>query len=359
MVNYFVGGWSDSLQLSVCQMMAGICVTPLTPAQQMVLSLSSILIFSVALTILLLIQLLLMKPHCQCHGTIRRICYPISRYWRSYIQIYLFSYSTLANTLVGYLYCIDVEDDSVIFTLPTISCLSNSYKSWLPVIIILLIMTVLSPPVILLVWLARNRHRFSDQPFIDRWGILFEPYTSRAFWWQCMVLLRRVVFSMTDLVLSIWPSFKFMSFAFIHLLSLLIHVLVHPYATSLHNNAELLTFTSLTAIAVTVATFPTPTLIESRLIVRVLISILVLAPIILFFLYAVPMGVMKIRLLCRRLRLCYTIDCNNDIDNIQQSSISHDRDADDHDQDNDDGQDKAYIAIPPLHHHNINDHHQQ
>jgi hypothetical protein len=64
----------------------------------------------------------------------------------------------------------------------------------------------------------------------QRWGTLYEPFIPSAYWWTSMVLLRRVIFTIGDIVLVILPSFKYMIFAFIHLLSLLMHQIIQPYA---------------------------------------------------------------------------------------------------------------------------------
>jgi hypothetical protein len=186
----------------------------------------------------------------------------------------------LANTLVGYLICIDVGDDALIFVSPTISCNSNDYIAWLPAVIILLISLIILPPVLLLIWLARNRHRFIDSQFADRWGILYESYTPRAYWWQSMVLIRRVIFSVVDIAMVVLPHLKFMIFAFIHLLSLFIHQLVAPYQQPFFNQVELITLLSLTSLAVIMTAYPDPRQIQALPAISILITVLVVIPII-------------------------------------------------------------------------------
>lgn len=159
----------------------------------MILAVCSILIFWATLGVMGLAQLVLTQSYVPCYRTIRRVSYPLQRYWRSIISIYLFSYTTIANTLIGYLSCvdhtntndhdgsdIDSSDDmstmSVIFIEPTISCDDDQYRLWLVIVIILLVITVIIPPLVIMVYLTRNRSRFHEISFINRWGNLYEPY---------------------------------------------------------------------------------------------------------------------------------------------------------------------------------------
>jgi uncharacterized membrane protein len=157
----------------------------------------------------------------------------------------------------------------------TLQIYSDTYERWLPWVAILFIITVIIPPIALVIYLSRNRHRFNDEEFRGRWGQLYEPFQSRAFWWGIMVLFRRVIFTLVDIVLVVLPSFKFMIFTMLHLLSLIIHVLVQPYAKPLFNQAELATLAFLVLLGIILSTFPTPDEIKSFTSIRILISVVV------------------------------------------------------------------------------------
>jgi hypothetical protein len=272
----------------------------------MMLSVLSLPLFWTALAIILSVQFMLSRCHGDISVVTQRACYQPIRYWRSFIDLYLFSYSTIANTLVGYLYCIEVgngsnngEMISVLFVSPTISCNSNGYKIWYPIVIVTLIIVIILPPIAFVIWLTRHRTQFSNVQFSSRFGTLYEPYNGTAYWWSSFVMLRRVIFTLVEVLLVILPSFKFMIFTFIHLLSLLIHTLVQPYHINLFNKIELITLLSLTSIGVLCTAFDSHSIANNPTVIA-LISIFVLVPVIGFMMYGLRQAV-------TRLYSCYTI----------------------------------------------------
>jgi hypothetical protein len=271
----------------------------------MVLSVLSLPLFWLTLFIIYLVQLFL--SHCQACGMaaiVNRSCYIPLRYWRSAIGLYLFNYSTMANTLIGYLFCINVGNgrtdhtmmtEEVVFVSPTISCNSNEYKVWLPVVVLLLIILIIVPPIGSLVYLTRNRYQFVSPSFIGRFGNLYDAYQSSSYWWQSLVLLRRVVFTLVEVLLVILPSFKFMIFGFLHLLSLVIHVIMQPYSTKFFNQMELLTLLSLTSVALIMTAFPDEKTLEKQSSIFILSSIVVLVPVLAFIIHGLRTSIHTIK----------------------------------------------------------------
>jgi hypothetical protein len=155
----------------------------------MLLSAFALGFFWLVLGIILLNQLLLVRCDNSISRLARRSCYQPLRYWRSFIGLYLFTYSTMANTFVGFLFCINVGDGTLygqsekrVFVSPTLSCDNNDYKGWYPIVMALLIILVLLPPAISVIWLTRNREQFGSPLFTGRFGNLYEPYQPTAFW---------------------------------------------------------------------------------------------------------------------------------------------------------------------------------
>jgi hypothetical protein len=58
---------------------------------------------------------------------------------------------------MGYLLCTPVDNDSFVFTSPTISCNSSTYLTWKPIVIALFIITVVLPPIFLVYYLFKNQ----------------------------------------------------------------------------------------------------------------------------------------------------------------------------------------------------------
>jgi hypothetical protein len=183
--------WIDLFSGSASTAAFGICIAPLSAGQQMIISVCSILIFWTALLIILLVQMTLLHTSwCRCHATIKRLSYPSQRYWRSAIELYLFSYTTIANTLIGYMSCVDINNGSerVIFTEPTISCNTSVYNGWLVVVVLLFITVIIMPPVWFIIHLTRNRSQFSNRSFAAHFGSLYEPFTPISYWYVCFVI---------------------------------------------------------------------------------------------------------------------------------------------------------------------------
>jgi hypothetical protein len=128
--------------------------------------------------------------------------------------------------------------------------------------------------------------------------------------WQSFILFRRVIFTLSDILLVVLPSFKYMIFAFIHLSSLLVHVSMQPYVIQFNNRAELLMLTSLTSLSVMVATFPDERSIKEHTSISVAITICVMVPIIIVVVYALHMSMSKVRTWRQRLisHLSYNSD---------------------------------------------------
>jgi hypothetical protein len=299
---------------------------------------ASIVLFWLALTIILLIQLLITRTwscciQCRCRTLAIRTCHSPSRYWRSYLQVYLFTYTTMANVVIGYLSCIDAGEAKVIFMVPSLKCTSDGYRAFLPLVYILLLAVIVAPPLLLVVWLSRNRHRFTDELFISRWGLVYEPFAPPvSYWWQSFVLLRRAIISMTDIVLVILPSYKYMIFSFLHLLSLLIHVIMQPYITIVFNQVELVTLLSLTSLSVILTAFPDARSIRNEPIIRVLVTLFVVVPMFGFLLYGLRATHRRILIIYARflrLQRSKTLANFNNKDSNESNSISNNADSPD------------------------------
>lgn len=152
-----------------------------------------------------------------------------------------------------------------------------------------------------------------------------------------MVSLRRVIFSVVDITLVILPSFKYMIFAFLHLISLLVHVLIQPYCTSFFNRVELGSLLALTMLSVILATFPDPKSIQSHPSIQAMITLIVVIPIVAFGMYAMRRTQKIIRLVYQQ---CRASSRNNSRDSSIKSDLlppsEHD-DDDAYDDDNDNG----------------------
>jgi hypothetical protein len=75
--------------------------------------------------------------------------------------------------------------------------------------------------------------------FLLRYGTLFVVFDERAWYWQCVVLLRRALFVMADALLVMEPAYKYAAFGALHVLFLQLQSLVAPFTSRALNAAEL------------------------------------------------------------------------------------------------------------------------
>jgi beta-lactamase regulating signal transducer with metallopeptidase domain len=145
-------------------------------------------------------------------------------------------------------------------------------------------------------------------------------------------VLRRILFVMLDLFLAILPSVKYLLFAIVHIITLITHLLVRP-SRQFFNIAETISLSSLSLLAVVMATFPDP---QTRAIndindnqLSAIITILFAIPLLLLALYAINVLASIIRRQCcsssssrynTRTHRQHTVDYNDNDDNLDDST---------------------------------------
>jgi hypothetical protein len=110
-------GWLSFLNLSPTS--TGLCLSPMSAENQIILSVMSPLILTTQLVIIGIIQWLLQICSCSKAKT-QQWCWPRSSYSRTLITIYLFSFTTVATSLVAFMSCVTVQGRTVVFAQPTV-----------------------------------------------------------------------------------------------------------------------------------------------------------------------------------------------------------------------------------------------
>jgi hypothetical protein len=306
-------GWLGTFSGQAVTTVIGQCIAPLTAGQQMILEVCSVWIFWIALAVLRVIQSILKQFRCMCCGGLIEDRVRDQHYMRTLVDLYLFSFSTSCHALIGYLACVDVNVDNqydrVSYTLPTISCNTSEYQFWRVIAWICLIVFIMARPFVFALLLQRQGQagRLSKDPFLrpcgrqvafkEIFGTLYEGHTEGTYWWQSWVLLRRIVFTLVDIFMVIWPtSYRYMAFIFIHLISLLIHQQFQPHPPPRKNNEsnlntiESCTLVALTSLAILLASNPKTSMISQHISIRIGISSVVAIPTIAFLLFAIYMA---------------------------------------------------------------------
>jgi hypothetical protein len=78
---------------------------------------------------------------------------------RTSMALFLFSYSQITTVVLRYLQCVQVGPYNVVYSAPALDCDSSTYKAWLIVAVLLLIIDVVGAPFIILYFLYKNRDR--------------------------------------------------------------------------------------------------------------------------------------------------------------------------------------------------------
>jgi len=201
------------------------------------------------------------------------------------MAILLFSYTQVSSTCLQFLWCVDVLDERVVYSIPSISCRSANYAQVLPIVLVMLILYVIGFPIFVLVmgWrLHRQRailtkpstdasateaepsvalspqHTHSsswttahddkqtpdskphanDNPCSARWAPLYSVYRLDAWSWCGMVLFRRTTIALLNVVLAQSLALRSLSFALAHVSFMLLLIGVWPFGTRLLNIGE-------------------------------------------------------------------------------------------------------------------------
>jgi hypothetical protein len=204
-------------------------------------------------------------------------------YQRSYISMFLFTYSSSASIVVQSLNCVDIGPFKFLQSIPSISCRSSFYETLQPLLIIWLIVAVIGTPLAIAIFILYHRHQILGvTPSITapplssqyQWSILYESFHSRRWYaiiWSIILLVRRA----TLVALLQVPLGQVQSslIALLSSISLLIHLIVQPYRSIIFNKMETLALTChlLLAIAMTSDQLPfTPLL---KIIVFIIVTI--------------------------------------------------------------------------------------
>lgn len=125
---------------------------------------------------------------------------------------------------------------------PAIDCTAAAYSRWRVALILLTVVDVLGLPIailLLLVWNQRHlrtAHCEASSVFALRCGILFQAFRKSAFWWQCLILLRRCLLAVISVVHL--ASLRYLLFTLCTFALFLVHVLLRPYRSRQLNRVE-------------------------------------------------------------------------------------------------------------------------
>lgn len=160
-------------------------------------------------------------------------------YIRTVVALVIFSYSHVTQEVFSFINCREVGDMSVVASAPHISCSSRTYERWQNFAYILLTYVILLPIVLLavLVW-ANKKHNMQHSFFARKFGILFQCFTNERYYWQVVILLRRMLFIMIYVVAYSEPSARHLALFIFSFIVLVMHLHFRPYYSKIDNDIE-------------------------------------------------------------------------------------------------------------------------
>jgi alpha-tubulin suppressor-like RCC1 family protein len=182
----------------------------------------------------------------------KTILFPWKNYGRTTLVLFLWSYTQISSTVIQFFQCTSVPNTSyyIVANNPGIDCNSTTYKQWQIMAIFILIVVVILIPVGIMVKLwkfrfamktfrqKRDRHA-NEIEFIQLWGVLFEPYHGRFWFWEIIVILgRRISMVTLNTVMSAAPLYKQLVFTWFHAFTGIIQLKWKPFHARFDNQLE-------------------------------------------------------------------------------------------------------------------------
>lgn len=144
---------------------------------------------------------------------------------------------------------------NVMFYYPTIDCGGEFYTNFRPLVIFVLVFYVLGFPIMSLCLLSYwKRKNLLEVNKNGRWGVLYELYHTRVFYWQSVELLLRFVFALIDSEFSSNYLVRASLFSFVNLTALLAQIVSHPYTDAQVNKLESIVHSILLCLAFLLST---------------------------------------------------------------------------------------------------------
>jgi len=269
-----------------------------------------------------------------------------SLYLRSFLSVLLFCYTSVSYSCFSYLRCVDVGGESRLFSSPSVECDSEEYEHYLIPVGIILTLYVVAFPIGVTLFLFTRRNQIIDtsgannqgqeevaarngpsirdnidtggvaavvpalnmatkswtmastpstcveSPLSRRWGPLYSMYESRAWYWQPLVLVRRMLFTLTAVLLINDAGQRYLWFNLLNIVTLLSHIYTNPFSKSSFNHAEAASHALLLLISTLLAAEPQ---IPPPSWLQVLLFVFIIPPVVAFGIYLAYHGVIAVR----------------------------------------------------------------
>lgn len=213
-----------------------ICFAPLSPSQK--IALSALVPFILALELAVNTLVALALHVYRNRNTAERSRFDPDPFIRTFCAIYILSYTQVSRTMFRYMNCVDIGGYRLVYAEPGIDCTTSTYKNWLVVVILVVVIYVLLSPLVLFGVLIKFRSSITDKTFARRWGVLFDPYKAEYYWWEVPALFRRSVFTAFDVILWNYDIAKHLTFVLLLVIFYAAHLIAKPFRLKSENKLE-------------------------------------------------------------------------------------------------------------------------
>jgi ABC-type Fe3+-siderophore transport system permease subunit len=137
----------------------------------------------------------------------------------------------MSNTLAAYR-CLPQDDGTfTLLSAPSLDCYDSVWNENFPVIFFGILVT-LSVPVSVAIILFLNRNKLKSNDFTWTFGFLISPYSSKFYWWEIVVLLKKIVYVLLVDLTNSFGIFErsFMLILFLILIEIGLDGNIRPFA---------------------------------------------------------------------------------------------------------------------------------
>jgi hypothetical protein len=148
-------------------------------------------------------------------------------------------YTFIISTAISPFECSKSEGDTgyTLIKAPSQRCFDVSWLAHLPLVVIFLLLYLVVFPVCFFLVFFRFRKNVSTSKFQSRFGALVSPYKTRTFYWELILLLKRIVFILSADLGTLLPSSQVKYFLMLSTLCVffIFEAFVEPYTSDSRN----------------------------------------------------------------------------------------------------------------------------
>merc|ERR1711865_277271 len=108
-------------------------------------------------------------------------------------QLLLLAHTPVSRKVFQFFHCNNIAGKVLLIADYDIDCLSNSYYSFMPVVLVVLVIYTVALPTVILFYLFKHRNELYSTSVYQRIGWLYDPYVRGAEFWQVHDVLMKMV----------------------------------------------------------------------------------------------------------------------------------------------------------------------